>query len=80
MEAQPAYKELDARRNDGHTVQLLWDPESGETAIRVEEDDPHSFRFLARRHLRRFNIRTLTCQNSLTHNTISTHPFGAFLL
>lgn len=57
-EKPPVYTELDARQNDGHTVQLLWDPESGETAIRIEQYNPHKviqFQVLGEKALAAFN-------------------------
>lgn len=58
MEREPTYTELDARRTDGHTVQLLWDAETNETSIRIEEDNPHrviQFQVLGSKALEAFN-------------------------
>lgn len=58
MDKEPSYTELDSRRNDGHTVQLLWDPESNETSIRIEEHNPHriiQFQVLGEKALQAFN-------------------------
>lgn len=52
------YTELDSRRSDGHTVQLLWDAENNETSIRIEEDNPHRiihFQVLGEKALQAFN-------------------------
>lgn len=57
-EKAPVYTELDARQNDGHTVQLLWDAESGETAIRIEQRDPPKviqFQVLGEKAMQAFN-------------------------
>lgn len=57
-EKAPVYTELDSRHNDGHTVQLLWDPESNETSIRIEQDEPHKviqFQVLGEKAMQAFN-------------------------
>jgi len=58
MSEIPSYTELDSRRNDGHTVQLLWDPETNETSIRIEQDNPRKiiqFQVLGEKAMQAFN-------------------------
>lgn len=57
-EKEPSYTELDSRRGDGHVVQLLWDTDSNETSIRIEQNNPHKiiqFQVLGEKALQAFN-------------------------
>lgn len=58
MDKQPQYTELDSRHSDGHTVQLLWDADTNETSIRIEEERPPrviQFQVLGSKAMEAFN-------------------------
>lgn len=51
-------KEIDSRTNDGHNIQLLWDDETNETTIRIEEFNPPKvirFQVLGSQAMQAFN-------------------------
>lgn len=57
-EKEPSYTELDARHNDGMNIQLLWEAETNETSIRIEDERSHKvthFAILGEKALEAFN-------------------------